>query len=311
MCMFYAALSQPFPAIHLIIEMAVLLLLLCLYASLGHIVNSYCDREIDLIAGKANTLTSVSEHYRLILGVLIVITSLVTILLVYIKQPVILLLFYLAITIAAFYSLPPVRLKERGIFGLIAAAIAQRTLPVVIVFNAMGGWSWTAVVLCVLSTLTGMRYIIVHQIKDENADLLAHVQTVATTRGTAFLRWLLRQFIFPLELITLLLVLLLMAMELPAVGMAAVIYVFWTALQMLALDWKKEKRFSIEFYTIFADFYYIYWPLLLSALLIERNNSYWTVFIFTVVWLFRRLRREVGQLWQVFSILLSGSFYRK
>ena len=258
MCMFYAALSQPFPAIHLIIEMAVLLLLLCLYASLGHIVNSYCDREIDLIAGKANTLTSVSEHYRLILVVLIVITSLVTSLLIYIKQPAVLLMFYLAITIAAFYSLPPVRLKERGIFGLIAAAIAQRTLPVVIVFNAMGGWSWTAVVLCVLSTLTGMRYIIVHQIKDENADLLANVQTVATTRGTAFLRWLLRQFIFPLELITLLLVLLLMAMELPAVGMAAVIYVFWTALQMLALDWKKEKRFSIEFYTIFADFYYIY-----------------------------------------------------
>lgn len=311
MCMYYVALSQPFPGIDLIREMAVLLLLLCLYASLGHIVNSYCDREIDMVAGKANTLASVSEHYRQILVILIVITSLVTILLVYIKQPVILLLFYLAITIAAFYSLPPVRLKERGIFGLIAAAVAQRTLPVAIVFHALGDWGWPAVVLCVLSTLIGMRYIIVHQIQDESADLLAHVQTVATTRGIDFLRQLLKQFVFPLELATLSIALILMTMEFASVGIAAVIYIFWTALQLLALDWKKEKRFSIEFYTILADFYYIYWPLLLSALLIERNNSYWMVFIFTVVWLFRRLYREVGQLWNVFSILISGSFYRK
>ena len=301
MCMYYVALHSNNPGIPLIVDMTALLLLLCLYASLGHIVNSYCDREIDLIAGKVNTLASVSEQYRLILVILIVITSLITILLVYIKQPVILLLFYLAIAIAAFYSLPPVRLKERGIFGLAAAAVAQRTLPVVIVFHALGYWSWTAVVLCLLNTLTGMRYIIVHQIKDESADLLAQVQTVATTRGIAFLRRLLRQFIFPLELATLLIALLLMAMELPSVGMAAVIYIFWTAMQLLVLDWKKVMRFSIESYTILADFYNLYWPLLLSALLIERNNSYWLVFIFTVAWLFRRLRIEVKQLWRVIS----------
>ena len=311
MCMFYAASTNVAPGIFLISEMVVLLLLLCLYASLGHIVNSYCDRRIDLVAGKVNTLAQVSEKNRLKLVVFIVITSLVTAVLFYIRQPVVLILFYLAIVIATLYSTPPVRLKERGISGLIAAAVAQRTLPVVIVFHALAAWDWTALVLCVLSTLIGMRYIIVHQIKDESADLLARVQTVATTRGTAFLQRLLRQIVFPLELVTLVIALVLMSMALQPVGAAAVIYIFWTALQLLILDRNKETRFSVESYTILADFYNFYWPLLLSVLLIERNNLFWIVFVFTLVWLFRRLHREIVQVWYVFSALQTSIFYRK
>ena len=303
MCMFYVALHRNHPGIPLISDMAILLLLLCIYASLGHIVNSYCDREIDLIAGKMNTLALVSEKKGLILVVLIVITSLVSVFLFYIKQPVVLLLFYLAIVIAALYSMPPVRLKERGVFGLVAAAVAQRTLPVVIIFHALEVWELSAPVLCLLSTLIGIRYIIVHQIKDEEADMNAGVQTVATTRGTAFLRMLLKNFIFPLELVSLVLAVIIMAMDLPAVGVAAVLYAFWTTIQLLVLDRGNETRFSVESYTILADFYCFYWPLLLSALLIERNKIFWIVFIFTLAWLFRRLRREIIQLWQVISVL--------
>ena len=303
MCMFYAALGRPSAGISLIGEMAVLLLLLCLYASLGHIVNSYCDRKIDLAAGKPNTLAFVSEKGGQELVALVMMASLVTIFLIYLEQPVVLFLFYLTIAIAVLYSLPPIRLKERGIFGLIAAAVAQRTLPVAIVFHAMEAWNWTALILCLLSTLIGMRYIIVHQIKDESADLLARVQTVATTRGNAFLRRLLKQIIFPLELVTLVIALFLMSMDLQCVGVAAVIYTFWSVLQMLVLDRNKETRFSVESYTILADFYCFYWPLVLSALLIERNNLFWIVFLFTLVWLVRRLRREIIQVWRVISAL--------
>ena len=42
----------------------------------------------------------------------------------------------LAVLLAALYSLPPVRLKERGIFGWIGAVATQRTLPVVIGIQA-------------------------------------------------------------------------------------------------------------------------------------------------------------------------------
>jgi 4-hydroxybenzoate polyprenyltransferase len=308
--MSYVALQQPSPEFPLLGDMALLLLLLCLYAGLGHIVNSYCDRKIDTVACKVNTLAQISEKNGLKLVVIIIITSVVTVFLVYIKQPIVLFLFYLAIVIAAFYSLPPVRLKERGIFGLVAAAVTQRTLPVVIVFHALEAWDWTVLVLCVLSTLIGMRYIIVHQIKDESADLLARVQTVATTRGTIFLQKFLNQTVFPLELVTLVIAILLMTIDLPSVGVVAVLYLFWTALQLVVLDRKKETRFSIESYTILADFYCFYWPLLLSALLIERNKVFWIVFIFTLVWLFKRLRREIVQVWQVISVLRKSFYYK-
>jgi 4-hydroxybenzoate polyprenyltransferase len=301
--MFYSALTHSSPGIFLVGEMAVLLLLLCLYASLGHIINSFSDRKIDLIVGKSNTLAHIQEKYGLGLVVLVVIASLVMTFLIYIERPAVLLLFYLAIAIAAFYSLPPIRLKERGIFGLISAAIAQRTLPVAIVFQAMDAWNWTALIICILGTLTGIRYIIVHQIKDESADLRACVRTVATTRGVAFLRRLLRQIVFPLELVTLVVALFLMSMELQPVGVAAVIYIFWSVLQLLVLDRNNETRFSVESYIILADFYYFYWPLLLSALLIGRDNVFWAVFLFTLVWLFRRLRREIVQVWRVFNTL--------
>ena len=311
MCMFYATLNHPAPATSMISEITVLFLLLCLYASLGHIVNSYCDRKIDLAAGKPNALAAVSDTGGRELVAFVLIASLVTIFLIYVDQPVVLAMFYLAIVIAVLYSMPPIRLKERGIFGLIAATIAQRTLPVAIVFHALAVWNWTALALCLLSTLIGMRYIIVHQIKDESADLLARVQTVATTRGVTFLQHLLRKVVFPLELVTLVIVLFLMSMDLQSIGIATIMYIFWAALQWVVLDKNKESRFSVESYTVLADFYYIYWPLLLCALLVERNKIFWIVFIFTLVWLFRRLRREVVQIWRVIFALRLRFSYRK
>jgi 4-hydroxybenzoate polyprenyltransferase len=85
--------------------------------------------------------------------------------------------------LAALYSLPPVRLKERFVLGWGASALAQRTLPLVIIFEALKGWDVVAVGLIVLSTLIGLRSIVVHQLRDRDNDRRSGVLTVATAEN--------------------------------------------------------------------------------------------------------------------------------
>ena len=297
-CMYYVGLSRSYLDISFILETAGLVLLFCLYASFGYVVNSYSDMTVDLVAGKPNTFSEISKRggQRLI-GILLS-GSILLALLMYHQRPAIMALVSLAFAIAALYSLPPARLKERGILGLITPAIAQRTMPTVIIFEAMEYWDLTAVIICFLSTFIGLRYIIVHQIKDENADLRCSVQTIATTRGTAFLCVLLKRAVFPLEVVSLILAVLLMSVSIAPLGVVAVIYIVWFVVQALLLNRFDNNKYSnhsyIVSYSIFGDFYYICWPLFLSTLLVERYHLLWIVFVITFLWSLRRLRKEIN-----------------
>ena len=59
--MCYAVLRMEAPGITEAAQMAALLLLLCLYAAFGHIVNDYADRDADRTAGKKKLLAQWSE----------------------------------------------------------------------------------------------------------------------------------------------------------------------------------------------------------------------------------------------------------
>jgi 4-hydroxybenzoate polyprenyltransferase len=188
-----------------------------------------------------------------------------------------------------------VRFKERGLLGVLAAAIAQRTLPAVIVFQAMQHWDWTAVAVCVLSTLVGLRYIIVHQIADERLDVKGGVRTLATIRGVSFMRWMMEWVLFPLELVTLAAALVLMSTSLPAVGVLGLLYAAWVFAQLI-LGSGNPKKLSSTTYETLRDFYCGYWPLLLAVLLASRDAAFFAVLAFTVIWQFRIIRWEVRDL---------------
>ena len=181
-CIYYAALSQPGPSGGLQAEMALLLAALCVYAAFGHLVNDFSDREADRVAGKRNVLATLSERKARTL-VLAAAAVGIALALPYWQQPGVIVSLISAYALAAFYSLPPLRLKERGAAGLIAATAAQRTLPCLVVFYAMNFWDWTAVALCALNTLIGVRHIVVHQILDARDD--ARAGTKPSGRTTA------------------------------------------------------------------------------------------------------------------------------
>ena len=285
LCMYYAALSQPGPSGRLQAEMAFLLAVLCVYAAFGHLVNDLSDREADRVAGKRNVLATLSEQKARVL-VLAAGAIGIVLALPYWQQPGVIVSLISAYALAAFYSLPPLRLKERGAAGLIAAVAAQRTLPCFVVFYAMNFWDWTAVALCVLNTLIGARYIVVHQILDAHDDTRAGIDTFATTHDAGFLRAVLTRWLFPLELASLTSAILLMGWNVPAVWGMAPVYAAWLVIRRRR---QPRWRMSPVSYSLFADLYYAFWPLLLAAALALSDPAFAGALIFTIVWLFRNL----------------------
>lgn len=299
-CLYYSALSRQQIGLSVIPEMAGLLLLFCCLATFGHMANSLSDQEIDLAAGKDCPLAAFSPRIALLLVAAPAVLGLAAAAFLYAHRPDVLLLLFVSFVAATFYSLPPFRLKERGYLGLFTAAIAQRTLPAVIVFQAMNAWDWTAANFCALSTLIGLNGIIWHQLLDRKNDMATGVRTFVVDHRETFSRRLLGRCVFPLEVIAFFSTALLMSRKLPLVGIAATLYAVWVSLQVL-MGRQKYRRRVTESFDVFANFYNVIWPLLLAALLIERNPSLWVVFALSYAWLFFEQTGVAKKISRVFS----------
>jgi 4-hydroxybenzoate polyprenyltransferase len=138
---FYAVLRMDEPGIAELAQIAALFALLCFFAAFGHIINDYADRDADRAAGKKKILATWSKSAALSA---VAIPAVGTIGLAVGFDGYTLALTVLAVLVAILYSLPPpARLKERGILGWLQATLAQRTLPLAIIFEALhAGMQW-------------------------------------------------------------------------------------------------------------------------------------------------------------------------
>lgn len=259
----YALLGVHAPGSQQLEQLGALGALLCLYAAFGHIVNDYADRETDRIAGKQKILHGWGVGAAL-LSLTLPLACIVVLALTRFDH-VTALLAFAAVLLAAGYSLRPVRLKERGSLGLIAATIAQRTLPIAIALQAFRRWDWAALGLCVLATLIGLRFIIVHQLRDRQNDLRSHVRTAATGGDPQRLEALLRS-LFAFEIIFLVATVTAMASQEPLLWIGVLAYAVGLALSMA-----RGSSLSPAQYFVFSGFYSVVWPLALALLLSLRN----------------------------------------
>jgi 4-hydroxybenzoate polyprenyltransferase len=261
--MCYSVLRMEAPGILAAAEMAALLLLLCLYAAFGHIVNDYADRDADRRAGKKKLLAQWSEPAALTAVALPAIGTVAAAWILFDQYTLALTL--LSVLVAALYSLPPARLKERGLLGWAAAAGAQRTLPFAIIFQAFEAWDGVTVLMTALNTLIGIRYIAVHQLRDRQNDRRSGVHTVATERRPEHLIPLLRA-LFGLEAAC------------ACAAAAATSYVeppFAAAVLAYAASLIIWRRRGIPLspisYNAFSTFYLAVWPISLAVLLAVEN----------------------------------------
>jgi 4-hydroxybenzoate polyprenyltransferase len=108
------------------------------------------------------------------------------------------------------YSVKPIRLKERGSIGLVDVVLAQRVMPILLVFAAFG-YSKTGDVLLITIYILfrGLASDINHQIEDYQQDWKTATRTFAVSKGYGRTR---KIFYFVLECEKLLLLFILIVM---------------------------------------------------------------------------------------------------
>jgi len=159
---------------------------LALCGLLGYLANNAADRDDDAAAGKANLFIGRPAWVpAAALSSLLVALALS---LVGLGSVRVAMLVAAQVALAAAYSLPPARLKGRGLIGLLAALLAQYIAPMAIVLLATGQTSplaWSAWVGLV--GLHGLALEVGHQLQDVSADRRVGTSTFAARGDTVAL----------------------------------------------------------------------------------------------------------------------------
>jgi 4-hydroxybenzoate polyprenyltransferase len=269
-----------------------------LYLAFGYAINDYSDRDIDYRAGKPNAIGELSTNTAFI-WLIALATAGMTLLIPFVANPYLPVTALVSYVIAIAYSVRPLRLKERGLIGLLVAAFAQRSAPLMIgmgIFQSYGEASWLLVVLFVI---IGLRWMLVHQLLDFDSDrhtqVATFVQSIGKDRATA----LMKHIIFPMEVICFCLWVGNVCMALPAIIIVVPIYLVWQVGAFLArrgvapmYSWTRYGFLPL------TDLYYVFLPLTMGALLVAQDPRYAILFIMWIGLQLSFLRSRLGLPWK-------------
>ncbi len=151
-------------------------------AAYGHVLNDWCDVRDDALAGKANAMRDLGIEKRAALCASFLVAGFATLAPLADAWParVVLALNYLWPTL---YSIPGIRLKERGLLGVVSDAAGSHVTPTIFAFTVAsifvpGRVDFAITVIAVLwSAALGIKGIVYHQIADRAADEIAGVST--------------------------------------------------------------------------------------------------------------------------------------
>jgi 4-hydroxybenzoate polyprenyltransferase len=182
---FYVGLARQWSSLDYIRDVVLFLIFSLTGTAYGYLINDYADVELDRRAEKPNVFhgmgrTASAGVIAAALGVMLM-TGLP-----FIRRPGFLPLWGAWVLIATAYSVPPLRLKERGAVGLAATIVAQQPLPAALAFAALGYLrTWGALVFISYITLRGISSDAGHQMRDRARDEAAGAMTFAVRHGHA------------------------------------------------------------------------------------------------------------------------------
>lgn len=248
-------------------------------AAYGHVMNDIFDIEVDEKAGKLNRMASLSRGQRTGLSLGLAVLGLFPWWWIGFNTTSSILLgaIYLLLTI---YPAPPLRLKERFIFGAIADAATVHAVPTLLVATVFASLTASSalsnnlfeIIATAWAFAVGVRGILLHQIWDRDNDLKSGLQTLATKLGAGTLRFWINHLVFPVEVV------LSIALAL-AIAQSAPLFLVPCAAYFLILFLMIQDEFNpspIEkSYVVLHDFYEVWLPLSLLILL----STYRPIFI--------------------------------
>ncbi|MGH7449864.1 MAG: UbiA family prenyltransferase [bacterium] len=279
--------------------------LLCIFsvAAYGHVINDIFDIPQDLAAGKKNALAGLSSLQRCLWVLLFIATGFAP--LVFfdfgLTATILLIVNYLLPTL---YSIPIVRLKERGFAGVIADALGAHAVPTSFMAVAVNHLTpmpsklglAVAISAATWALFAGLRGIIIHQIVDHRHDRQTGVVTFASGKKWKQLRAIVLKFFLPGELSGLIFFLGLVTPFAPIIPAFALIYIL-SETAKIKLKWKlplfypehptKEPYLPL----LNNEFHEVWLPCALAAQLVFKEPGYGLIFILHVI-LFRPIIKE-------------------
>lgn len=170
---------------------ALILLSVIIGAIYVSIINDISDIKVDLKAGKANKMASLPKAVRRLIPLICIVVGIGFIYFFYYPDIVSCVFYILPWITFSMYSFPPFRLKNRGIWGVLADASGAHifiSLLMVSRLSYLSGqaidYSWLMAV-ALWATCGGVRGILWHQFTDRDNDIRSGIETYATRRNPA------------------------------------------------------------------------------------------------------------------------------
>lgn len=245
-----------------------------IYAS---VFNDFMDMEQDRGAGKITPMINLPHWQR----VLVIVVSLSLMLMVSCflwHLPRALTCFLLIWAGYTAYSLPPIRLKERGVLGILCIAIGEHVLAALLAVFVLVEITGCAVSLPWLCAVTvwaiafGCRGILWHQLNDVENDRMVGCTTMGAVLGPVALRRFGEWFIFPMEILAFGTVMVLSGNRLAWIFLAIHCLLEWfrykdMSANIIIVAPKPNARFA------FFEYYQLFFPMafLLSALATDKS----------------------------------------
>jgi len=266
---------------------------ICLYASFGYMINDFSDREVDKKAGKSKAIAQISSRAAKIVLFSIFLSGILISLPFWRYNYVFLILLIAMYMLSAAYSLPPLRFKEKRWGGIIVASITQRALPALLCFTIFRHSGWDSVLFLLLFFIIGIRWIIVHQIKDYKNDLKASVKTFITSTGVLKGTRYLFVYIIPIEVILLVITLIYPIIKMPLLGffISGYLLIAYLTGVRATKEWLLNSIFVEE--SFLSSFYFFYLPIFVTIIISFLSPKFLILTVFQLIWSKDILKEEI------------------
>lgn len=257
-------------------------------AHLGYLLNDLFDREEDLQSRSPDKVV-LKGRKRLLLTFVPVSLMAALPWSALPLTPAILTLLIIELCLFIAYSVPPLRLKNRGLFGPIVYGLSAYTVPCLVSLLTFGKLSgWFSVVLAIWSLLVGIHSRLIHQLSNASRDLLAKTSTFVTRHG-----WLstvegMERYLLPAELGAFTLLVLLIGLHVPLVPIGFLLYMLWMVYRWQTFGlWQTGdprqlplvERLFFSHLIVLLRFYTDWLPILLLIALVWHTPIYAILFL--------------------------------
>lgn len=279
-----SAVSMFSAALHLLLLLAALMVG-AIYVS---IINDITDIDEDLASGKANRISKIPARFRWILPALCLLAG-VGFTYTFSADKLTVFLYLMAWISFSLYSIPPVRLKKRAGWGVIADASGAHLFTSLFMVSGVCfftgqniNWIWFTSV-GVWALCYGLRGILWHQFSDRENDINAGVRTFAT---------LVEPQRFKVNALLLIVVELIAFAVMLTVNFHLITWVFLAIYVLMVLD--RKRKFSMEIITVISppgkpyqilmgEFYQIFFPLALLIIAAFHDPFSWIILLVHVL----------------------------